>query len=199
MARVPNCALLLNGQDAVCTPPKRKYFQQAVVINKSDIDPESVVITRTDYDIAEPVCAYNVEFSLKDGKTGYFFQGPEKGSNYFGTFDRSTSDLGFAQYIHNANMLIVGADEASKCVLESLDKGNFVVAYQFTDGTVEVYGMENGLSTGDYTYDVQGGGGGTAIILASNENAPENYLPLIYKSAVPGSETEDFDAAFANT
>jgi hypothetical protein len=197
MAVASLCAKLIGGQDAVCVPPKRKYFQQAVVINKSDID--TYEIATTDYNLPSPVCAYTVEFTLKEGKTGYRFQGPENGASYFGTYDKSRSDLGFTQYIHNANILVVGANAAAKCILDSLDKGSFVVAFQFTDGTVEIYGIENGLSTGDYTYDVQGGGGGTAIILSSIDTAPENYLPLVYKSAVPGSETEDFDAAFANT
>ena len=197
MARESICALLLNGQNAVCDPLKRRYYQQAVIINKSDI--LTYTITRTDYESPSPVCAYNVTFTLKDGKSGYFFEGPQNGSNYSGTFDKTTSDLGFAQYKHNANFLIVGASEDAKCVLDSLDKGSFVVALQFTDGTVEIYGMENGLSTGDYTYDIQGGGGGTAIILSSLETTPENYLPLVYVSANPGQESEDFDDAFANT
>lgn len=198
MALESICAKLLAGQDSVCEQLKRRYYQQAVVINKSDIDPETVTITKTDYASETPTCAYNVAFQLKPGKTGYIFRGPQNGSNYFGSFDKALSDLGFTQYTHNASVLIVGATEDAKCILESLDRGSFVVAYQFTDGTVEMYGFENGLSTGDYTYDVQGGGGGTAIVLSSNENTPENYLPLIYKAAVPGQEGEDFDSAFSN-
>lgn len=198
MARTSLCAKLMTGQDTVCVPPKRRYFQQAVIINKDDIDPESVVITTTDYDSETPTCAYNVSFELKEGATGYFFQGPETGSNFFGTFDKSQSDLGFTQYTHNASILIVGATEQAKCILDSLSKGLFVVALQFTDGTVEIYGMQNGLVAADYTYDVQGGGGGTAIVLSSPETAPEFYVPLIYVSQTPGQESEDFDSAFSN-
>jgi len=198
MAEQSVCAQLLTGQDSACTPLKRRYFQQAVVMNKSDIDATTVVIEKTDYDLPTPVCKYNVAFSLKEGKTGYKFIGPANGSNFSGAFNKATSDLGFPQYIHTANLLLVGATEAAKCILESLDKGSYVVAYQFTDGTVEIYGMEHGLSTGDYTYDVQAGGGGSAIILSSNELAPENYLPMIYKSGTPGGEEADFDSAFEN-
>lgn len=196
MARQSLCATLLTGQDAVCEAPKRRYYQQAVIINRSDID--TFTINKTDYDIPLPVCSYTVAFALKEGKKGFFFQGPENGNNYFGSFDKSTSDLGFVQYKHNVSMLVIGASEEAKCILESLDKGSYLVALQFTDGTVEVYGFQNGISTGDYTYDVQGGGGGAAIVLTSNDNTPEGYLPLIYVSAVPGSETEDFDSAFEN-
>ena len=198
MATVSACAALLAGQDTSCETPKRRYYQQAVVINKADIDPTSVTITKTDYEAPTPTCSYNAQFSLKEGKTGYKFIGPANGSNFFGTTDKTTSDLGFPQYKHNANLLLIGATESAKCILEALDKGSFVVAYQFTDGTVEIYGFENGVSTGDYSYDVQGGGGGSAIILSSNDNAPENYLPLIYKSGTLGGEEADFDSAFEN-
>lgn len=197
MAVTSICATLLAGQNSVCEPVKRRYYQQVVLINKADI--AEYEIQRTDYNVENPTCSYKVTFTLEEGKTGYMFLGPENGSNFFGSFDKTTSDLGFSQYNHNASMLIVGATEDAKCILDSLDKGSFVAAYQFTDGTVEIYGMDNGLSTGDYTYDIQGGGGGTAIVLSSGDIRPENYLPLVYESAIPGNESADFDAKFANT
>lgn len=199
MALASNCALLLTGQDSACKQPARKYYQQAVAINKSDIDPDSITVTKTDFDSENPTCAYNVQFSLKDGKTGHFFIGPEAGSSFFGSFDKANSDLGHTQYTHNASVLVVGSDEEAMCIIDSLSKGLFVVAFQFTDGTVVIYGLENGLTAQDFTYDPQAGGGGQAIVLSSLENAPENNLPLVYKSAIPGNETADFDSAFANT
>ena len=187
------CAKLIGGLDLSCVAPTRKYYQQAVLINKSDID---------NYDISLPdpttgACDYNVTFDLKAGTSGYHFIGPEAGSNYFGSVDKSRSDIGFAQYIHNAQILVTGVDEAVKCILAALDKGSFIVALQLKDGTVEIYGMVNGLTTGDYTYNIQEGGGGTPILLSSLEDAPENSLPLVYVSSVPGQENEDFDDAFA--
>lgn len=196
MAIASICGTLKNGQDASCVAPARRFYQQAVIINKSDIDPESVILSVPTAET--PDCLYNVQFSLKEGKTGLRFTGPESGSSYKGYFDKSLSDLGFAQYIHNAQILVVGSTEEAKCILDSLSKGKYVVVYQFTDGTVEVYGFENGLTTGDFTYDVQEGGGGTAIILSSLETAPENYVPLVYKSLIPGGETADFDSNFDN-
>ncbi|HET8838036.1 MAG TPA: hypothetical protein VFM82_03490 [Flavobacteriaceae bacterium] len=200
MAVLPLCAKLIAGQDASCFPVNRKYYQQAVVINKTDIDPDSITVTKTDFNTAPETCAYNVSFALKAGKTGYRFTGGENGSIYFGRYNKTLSELtGNPQYVHEAQMLVVGVDEASKCILEALDKGRYVVAYQFMDGTVEIYGIRNGLSTADYTFSTQENGGGTSIILTSSESAPENELPLVYKSEVPGSETADFDAAFENT
>lgn len=198
MAVLPLCARLANGQDTACTTLKRRYFQQAVIINKSDINETTVNISKTDYGVEPYTCAYSVEFDLKVGTTGYRFSGSENGSSYFGRFNKTTSDLGLIDYQHEVQMLVVGADEASKCILESLDKGSYVVALQFTDGTVEIYGMQNGLSTGDYTYSVQENGGGTAVILQSNETAPEGFLPLVYKSGTVGGEGADFDSLFAN-
>lgn len=193
MAVQSTCAKIFNGLDVSCNAPTRKYYQQAVIINKSDID--SYTITLPDPDTE--TCDYKVTFELQAGKTGYRIQGAEAGSSFYGSFDKTRSDLGYAQYIHNTGILIAGVTEEVKCVLDSLDKGSFVVALQLKDGTVEIYGIVNGLSTGDYSYNIQEGGGGTQILLSSLEDAPESNLPLVYESAVPGQENEDFDDAFA--
>lgn len=193
MAVLNLCAKLVNGLDISCNAPVRKYYQQAVIINKTDI--ASYVITPPDPEI--PSCDYKVTFQLNPGTTGYRIIGSQAGSSFFGSFDKTRSDLGYPQYVHNTSILIAGITEEVKCILDSLDKGLFVVALQLQDGTVEIFGIVNGLTTGDYTYDIQGGGGGTAILLSSLENAPETRLPLVYESAVPGQENEDFDDAFA--
>src|SRR6187431_3381735 len=114
MAITSICGLLKNGQDASCNPPVRRYYQQAVLINKSDI--ETYTINKPTEE--DPTCKYSVEFSLKPGTTGYRFTGPETGSSYKGYFDKSTSDLGFTQYKHNAQILITSSDEESKCILD---------------------------------------------------------------------------------
>jgi len=197
MAITSLCAQLVNGLDVGCIAPVRKAYQQAVLINKTDIDPSTVVINLPDATAVPPTCSYNATFALKAGKTGYRIVGAEAGSSFYGSHDKSRSDLGFPQYVHNVGILIAGITEQVKCVLDSLDKASFVVALQWKDGTVEIFGLSNGLTTGDYSYNVQEGGGGTQIILSSLEDAPENNLPLIYTSLVPGQENEDFDDAFA--
>jgi len=194
MAITSICAILKNGQDAACIAPVRRFYQQAVLINKTDIDTTTVVLSVP----TDEICDYNVQFSLKEGKTGLRFTGSESGSTYKGYFDKSVSDLGYVQYKHNAQILVVGSTEEAKCILDSIGKGKFVAVYQLTDGSVEVYGWENGLSAGDFTYDVQEGGGGTAIVLSSMDLSPENYVPLAYKSLTLNGETADFDANFEN-
>lgn len=199
MAIIPLCARLANGQDAACVALKRKYFQQAVLINRTDIDGSTINVQKTDYDTSPYTCSYKVSFDLLPGKTGYRFTGPENGNGYFGRYNKSINDLGIVGYTQEVQMLVVGADEVSKCVLEALDKGSYVVALQFSDGTVEIYGLDNGLSTGDYTYSIAENGGGSLIILSSNENTPENSLPFVYVSSTQGNENEDFDTEFENT
>ena len=188
------CAKLNAGFDASCDPPSRKYYQQGVIMNKTDIDPATIVITEP----AGAQCDYNVEFTMKAGTTGYKFLGPSAGSNFYGSYDKSRSDLGFPQYKHNAQILIAGVTEAAKCILDGLDKGSFVVALQLQDGTVEIYGLGNGLTTGDYSYNIQEGGGGTPVLLSSLDDAPEKLLPLVYNPGVGGDANADFDANFAN-
>lgn len=191
MAVINLCAKLSNGLDISCLAPIRKYYQQIVLINKTDI------LSQTITPPTDGTCTYTVAFELMPGTTGYRIAGIEAGSSFFGSFDKSRSDLGYPQYIHNVSILIAGISEEAKCIMDSLDKGSFVAALQATDGTVEIYGIETGLTSGDYTYDPQGGGGGTPIVLSSLEDAPERYLPFIYESAVPGQENVDFDDAFA--
>lgn len=191
------CAKLLTGQDSACEALDRRYFQQAVLINKMDI--ENITKVKTNFGLPSPVCSYTVAFNLKSGATGFLFKGSENGNNYSGSFDKTSSELGgFPQYAHKVNMLVVGVNQESKCILEALDKSRFVVALQLTNGAVEIYGIDNGMSTGDYSYDIQAGGGGSAMVLQSSENSPENNLPMVYKSAVVGGESADFDSLFEN-
>jgi hypothetical protein len=145
------CGVLISGLDTSCSPPVRKYYQQAVVINKSDLD----TITTTTTGVG--VCNYTTAFTLKAGKTGYRFISPESGTSVKGLVDKTESALGYPQFVHKAQFLVTGIDETVKCILDSLTRGSFIVALQLTNGTVEVFGIENGLTSADFTYDVQEG------------------------------------------
>lgn len=192
MAIVSICAKLAQGLDSACTTPVRKYYQQAVVINKSDMlgheithDPETG--------------AYNVTFELAEGTTGYRISGSEAGSSFFGSNDLTRDETsGLPQYTHNVQLLVAGTDEVSKNVLHSLDYGSYVVALQLKDGTVEIYGIQNGLVTTDRTQSIQENGGSVLVTMASQDNASESHLPLIYRSETEGGEAADFDSEFSN-
>ena len=140
------CGILLSGLDTACNPPVRKYYQQAVVINKSDID----TITNTLPSVGQ--CNYTTAFTLKAGKTGYRFLSPESGTSVKGLVDKTESALGHPQFVHKAQFLVTGIGEDTKCILDSLTRGSFVVALQLTDGTVEIYGIENGLSSAELQF-----------------------------------------------
>jgi|SRR5699024_9265483 len=191
MAVTSICGKLASDFIQDCKAPIKKFHQQAVLINKDDIDTSTITTT------GGGSCAYNVSFALKSGKTGYRIAGIEAGSSFFGSVSKSRDDNGYPVYTHNVTIFLSGVDEQTKCVLDALDSGNYVVAMQYMDGTVVIYGFVNGMNTGDYDYSVQENAGGAAIVLSSAESAPENTLPLVYVSSTPGNEGVDFDDKFA--
>lgn len=193
MANTSICAELTTGLDLSCVRSlPKKYAQEAVIINFNDIDKATSVLGSF-----AAACDYTVQMVLKASKSGVQIKLPDNGSSIKGFFAKSKTDNGFVQYLHQVQILVAGASAETKCILDKLDRGRYVVAVQLSDGTVEIYGYENGLSTGDYTYDIQEGGGGSLIILQSDENAQEGTLPLVYKSNPAGTEDADFNEQFA--
>ena len=193
MANTAICAELDGVVDLSCIRTLvKKYFQEIVIINFNDIDRTASVINQ-----AGALCDYSVSMVLKAGKKGVMLKLPENGNTIRGSYAKSTSDLGFIQYLHTVQILIAGVTKEIKCILDKLDRGRYVVAAQLADGTVEIYGYENGLTTGDYTFDLVEGGGGAKIPLQSKDAEQESMLPLIYKPAVPGSENADFNEQFS--
>lgn len=193
MANTIVCAELTGAIDFSCARnfPK-KYFQEAVIINLNDIDREDSVVGN----LAGPTCDYTVQMVLKSLKKGIQVKLPETGNAIKGFTGKSKTDNGFVQYLHQVQFLMLGASAEAKCQMDKLDHGRFAVALQLTDGTVEIYGWENGLSTADYTYDIAEGGGGSLIVLQSDETAQESMLPLVYKPQVGGDANADFNEQF---
>ncbi len=195
MATSAICAELQDGYDLSCTRNFTKgYFQEAVIINFNDIDRVGSVLGS----ITGVSCDYTVQMLLKESKKGVRIKLPDNGSLIKGFFDKKTSDKGIVEYLHKLQILAMGVDMATKCKLDKLDHGLYVVALQAKDGTVEIYGWQNGISTGDYTYDIVEGGGGTIIPLQSKETEAETTLPLVYKPQSGGDATADFDSLFEN-
>ena len=193
MANTAICAELDGVVDLSCIRTLvKKYFQEIVIINFNDIDR-----TASEINQAGALCDYSVSMVLKAGKKGVMLKLPENGNTIRGSYAKSTSDLGFTQYLQTVQILIAGVTKEIKCILDKLDRGRYVVAAQLADGTVEIYGYENGLTTGDYTFDLVEGGGGAKIPLQSKDAEQESMLPLIYKPAVPGSENADFNEQFS--
>lgn len=188
------CAELEGDIDLSCLRSiTKKYFQEIVVINFNDVDRVDSTVNVD----ALGACDFSVSMVLKAGKKGVMIKLPEASGTIKGFFAKSTSDLGFVQYLHSVQFLMAGASTVIKCAMDKLDRGRYIVAAQLMDGTVEIYGWENGLSTNDYTFDIADGGGGSAIILQSKETEQEGMIPLVYKSTPTGSENADFNEQFA--
>lgn len=173
----------------------KKYYQEAVFINHNDIDKDNSVVG-TSGSVGGATCDYTVQMILKSLKKGVQVKLPETGNAIKGFTGKSKTDNGFIQYLHQVQFLMIGADSETKCQMDKLDHGRYAVALQLLDGTIEIYGWENGLTTGDYTYDIVEGGGGSLIVLQSDETAQESMLPLIYKPQTGGDANADFNEQF---
>lgn len=192
MANNVVCAELLNGVDLSCTRNISKgYEQEAVIINKNDIDRTASI----EGDINDP-CDYTVQMLLKTGKKGVKLKLPDTSVAVKGFFAKSLDANGNPQYLHQVQIQILGSEAEVKCILDKLDRGKYVVAVQTLDGVVEVYGWKYGLSTADYTYDIVEGVGGSLIVLQSKENAQETKLPMVYKPQTGGDANADFNSQF---
>lgn len=192
MANDAICAEITGEIDMTCLKSLlKKYYQEVVIMNYNDIDRVASVVN-TD----EAGCDYTVSLVLKEGKKGVMLKLPEAGGTIKGTFNKTTSPIGFSQYQHIVNILLAGVTADIKCTLDRLDRGKYVLATQIGD-TVEIWGYETGLSTGDYTWDLVDGGGGTVIPMQSKEGEEESMLPMIYKAALAGGENADFNEQFS--
>lgn len=194
MATSNICAELQDGFDLSCIRNLvKKYAQEAVIINYNDIDRVASTTSLVD----GVTCDYTVQLTLKAGKSGVRIKLPGSGNSIKGFTAKSKTDNGFVQYLHQVQILATGVTAAQKCILDKLDHGSYVIALQAADGTVEIYGFQNGLTTGDYTLDLVEGGGATLIPLQSDETAQEDFLPLVYKPQTGGDAVADFDELFA--
>jgi hypothetical protein len=192
-----SCAKLFRGQDISCQSNYKKYYQQVVLVNKDDV--ESFVIKATisaDGSVGFSDYYHRIRFSLKAGKTGYLFRGQPNGNGYYALFSKEL-DENIPQYIHTVQLPIFGAKETTKILLKTLDLAKYFAAIQYMDGTVEIYGFENGLTTDDYDFDLQNNGGGSFITLTSPESGMEDEPPYIYVP-LTGSANEDFNNLFVD-
>lgn len=193
MANNVICAELTGAINYSCNRNQaKKYFQEAVIINLNDIDKTASVIGN----IGSGACDYTVQMVLKSLKKGIQVKLPETGNAIKGFTAKSKDTYGTPQYLHQAQFLMLGASAEAKCQMDKLDHGRYAVALQLTDGTIEIYGWENGLSTADYTYDIVEGGGGSLIVLQSDDTAQESMLPLVYKPQAAGDGNADFNEQF---
>lgn len=184
-----SCEKLRNGLDLSCGNIIKNYYQQAVLINREDILNKQILTSTVSIeDFYE--CRYKVIFNLKPGLSGFLFSASQNSSSIFGTVEKSVVES-IPQYLHSVTINVLGVNELVKCTLKQLDYGDYFVALQLYDGTVEIYGFEYGMTTDNYTFDPQNSGGGAIIKLKSLSEALEDELPFVY-----GGLSSDFDNLF---
>lgn len=191
------CDKLRSGLDLTCKSFARKYYQQVVLVNRSDVKNKIVVLSTLDIN-GNYICRNRAFFDLLNGKTGYRFSVNENSTQIFGVSEKSIIE-GIPQYQHSVNVIIKGVDEETKCLLAQLDSGDYFAALQYYDGTIELFGFEYGLSTSGYSYDPANLEGGAIIKLVSMSGAYEDEHPLVYKNNSTGNEIEDFDNNFVTS
>lgn len=193
-----SCARLFRGQDLSCGTFAKKYYQQVVLVDKSDVR-DFVISSNISTEIGgigSGIYQHRIRFSLYPGRTGYLFRGQQNGNSFFATFSKEIDD-NIPQYIHTVQVPIFGASEQTKVLLKTLDMAKYFAAIQYMDGTVEIYGFENGLTTDDYDFDLQGNSGGSIISLISPENGMEDEPPFIYVP-IGSTANDDFNNLFVD-
>jgi hypothetical protein len=186
-----SCESLRAGLNQACEVPFRRYYQQAVLVNRADVDNKNILTSYVTIE-GEYVCRHRVVFDLLPDKTGYRFMLGETAKSIYGMFDKTDID-NIPQYQHTVNIVLTGISEAVKCLFKQLDYGDYFAALQTYDGTVEIFGFEYGLTTAGYGYDPMNSGGGGIIKLTSMSDALEDEPPFLY-----GGDPADFDTDFAD-
>ena len=189
-----NCEKLFTGYSLDCAPPQRKFWQRAVLLNKSDVA-EYLIARPTVSPLGVYSCAHHIRFKLTEGATGFEVKNLDTAFNVFGTSQRSEKN-DTVQHSHSIQFALMGAEAEIKCFLGRLEQAFYFAALMYTDGTVEIYGFENGLKPDNYTIDLQNTAGGTIIKLQSPSDEQEQDLPYLYRS-MEATPEEDFDNLFA--
>lgn len=185
------CEKLRAGLDLSCANIVKNYYQQLVLVNRSDVLNKQILTSVTNIDDTYD-CRHRVIFNLKPDTHGFMFRITENSSSIFGSFEKSVVE-NIPQYNHSVTVAILGVNQAVKCLLKQLDNADYFAALQMYNGTIEIYGFEFGLTTNNYTFDPQNSDGGALIRLNSSSEALEDEVPYIY-----GGDPEDFDNLFLN-
>lgn len=193
-----SCFKIKRDYDIGCATPTRKFAQQVVLVNKSDVYLQGVknLVSQSGCigNMSDEACyQHALYFNLLEGKRGFRITVPETSASVFAKFEKSTLN-GTPQYRHSIQIPLTGMDEELMCFLKELDNGDYFGAVQFGNQII-ILGYDYGLSTNDYSFDPQNSFGGGLITLTSNDDYLEDEPPFIYKSQ-NGTEIEDFDNNF---
>lgn len=195
------CGKLKSGQDNACPENIVKgYVQEVVLTNFEDVKENGITS-----ECAETP-KYRAAMLLEEDTKGFRFTGARSGNKIRGWSSKSRDDNGYPIYVHHVQIILIGVSEAQKCILKNLDLGLYVAALKLKsyptpaaseiEEAIEVFGIQNGLSTADYDYDITEQNGVIVIELASQDGSEEPAIPYMYVSQTEGSEVSDFDDEF---
>lgn len=176
------CKKLLKGIDLNCINLVNKYYQNVILINKSEVDEHIISTTDTQH---------RISFNLLEGKSGHLFRASEITSLLSASFSKS-EDNGIPVYEHRVQIPVSGATENVKTLLKQLDGSDYFAAIQLKNGIVEIYGFDNLLKTSNYDYESQSPLGGAVIQMVSK--IEEYEPPYVYYAA--GFEDAHFNDLF---
>lgn len=187
------CEKLIGGQDIRCNTFFRKYYQQVILFNRSDLLEFQKLDTYTDItDVTHR--RHAIRFRLAPGATGYLFASSDKGESVTASFTKQVKE-GIPQYSHKVTVPLMGVSEEVKCILKEIDNSDLIAAVKYLDNTIEIYGFDFGLVS-DYGYEPQANAGGAVIEL--NSDSLEDDPPRVYLSGTGGDPLEDWDNLFSN-
>lgn len=170
------CEKLIKGFDDRCVKVERRYLQKAVLMNYNDIVFQSVNSTTTKHNIIFSVGTANLPNPNEVIKNkGYPFYSLETGDVIKGGFDMNRNK-GIAMYTHNMSIRVSGVSEDVKTLQKQLDKGLFLGALKFSDGTIEIYGAGYGLRINPYSFTPTDGG----VALELESSVSEYEPPFVY-------------------
>lgn len=172
------CEKLIKGFDDRCSKVERRYLQKAVLMNYKEIVFQSVNSSSTKHNIIFSVGTANLPPPSGGAvikRTGYPFYSLETGDVIKGSFDMARNK-GVAMYTHNISIRISGVSENVKTLQKQLDKGLFLGALKFSDGTIEIYGAGYGLKIQPYSFVATNGG----VTLELESSVSEYEPPFVY-------------------
>ena len=189
------CEDLINGYGVGCSNDQRLFIQKLVLINKSSV--LEYLVRKSSIDIENNYnCAHDIVFRLKENESGKLISQIDNARNVSGTHERS-EDLNVSEWNHSVSFIVQGYNESLICFLNNLNVAHYFAAAMLTDGTVIIYGFDNGLRPNNYSVDLQGNNGVTNIKLETAKGEEEQEQPYIYKSLNSTPES-DFNNLFAD-
>jgi len=175
------CERLTRNIDNRCGSPARKFEQRLVLIPYDDIL-SYVIDTSNDNHSAE-------FYLLPTYSGGHHIVSNANGDNISASFNMSR-DENIPRYTHTVNFPIIGIEGKVMNALRKIDATKYVAVLRFGDGTIKIYGLENGLKSTGYSYTPQSRSGGGRISLKSDFT--ESFQPFEY-SGDKGNFDNDFN------